>query len=79
MTYKFKYHPDGWIGINGQYYKTFAEFKKEKKSFPLDENDYCEFLENHEFYRIVNINGTWCGKKQDVKTVKKLIVAINKL
>lgn len=79
MVYKFKYHPDGWIGLNGEYYKTFAEFRKLKKTFPLEEGEFCEMLVAGEFYTIRKINGTWTSFKEDKKTFSKLIKAINKL
>lgn len=89
MSYKFKYHPDNWIGKDSSYLATYAEFMEENPEFPLIENEFLELkqsidsdgnLEN-DLELIKELSpGSFSGIKQrDLTPYAALIAAINNL
>lgn len=58
MPYKFKYHPDNWIGINGIPSYPFAEFIEVYPDFPITEGNFFEY---HNDKRLEIIHSTSTG------------------
>lgn len=70
--YKFKYHPDGVVCINGLWGVPYAEFMNANPDFPLIEGQFLEYGDDGLDF----INNQGHHSSQDLSDFEPLIKAI---
>jgi len=80
MAYRFKYHPDGWIGKNNKYYLSYDDFTAAHSGFPISKGQFFELKTNGTLETISLEEDTYTGRTQgDLTPYNSLLIAINNI